>query len=373
MRIPITVITILLVILTIGCTPVPDADTGTGDDPPQSSVEADENGENGENDVNEEEPGEREVAIEEEVDFGAYPFQIKLNGTPVDSDLTTHVRTGEFVSIEFNAREVATGQLSVQHPGGETIPIGEWHADFAHFVQQFPEGENHMLITFRDTVYDIKVISETEPAEEDEADTTACSGAYIEFNPELTFEYLETSHTDVPAPWYYNISGWEQDDEGTVAFTLKMERRSGVEQNISRSTAVLLECRNDMIYIHGSTDMEAGITWEVSYDEDSVWLPPYIEPGVTWIRHGTLTIDTSDEVFEYDLTEQFGCVATETVSTEAGEFEAARVEYLIERISGTESLNHAGTWYLVQGIGRVLSIGADESEPRLELVTWSGM
>jgi hypothetical protein len=290
---------------------------------------------------------------------GEVPFEITVNERSPDNEMQITVTSDQPAIIGLYSPQNTESELRVIHPGGESENLGQWSGEVGRFLHRFPYGENHLIVQYGDTVYDFLVVAgppQPQPASQ-------CEGAYIELNPGVSWEYAETSELDYPATRVYRIDAASVDEEGRPHYNLIMERYGGVERKIDTILSLDLYCADGIIYITRAIQQAHNFESDTVYDEGTIYMPAEITAGTFWSRHGSY-METADETTSsYDLTESITCTAVETVTVEAGEFEAAK----------TESASFSGTSWYVPGIGRVLSIGQIEGSPRLELVSYEGV
>jgi hypothetical protein len=297
------------------------------------------------------------------------PFGLFINDQEVGPDMRATVPEGHVASIRFMSAGSLRCRLSVVHPDGETIVLGEWTGGGAAFDHVFPYGESHMIVSYGDRVYEILVVAE--PAEPPAAES-GCPGAFMDIRTDAKWEYRETFEQEYPAIWEYTIEQWAQDAQGNERFTLRTDRQTGIERKVDRTARLELTCTDATIYIDSATETEGDIEWVTEYEEGSIYIPADIHEGVEWERRGILTISTPEGNTGINLTERFRCTGEERVVTEAGEFDSAVVRFKIDRITPDESLTSEGTSWYVPGLGRVLSTGEMEGSPRLELISYEG-
>ena len=320
------------------------------------------------------EPGEHPAATVDEIpplepEAEVLPFTLIVNEEVVGPDLRCSVPEGQVVIIQYVASEVVTCELRVQPPGGAAIVLGSWQADTAYFNYSFPYGENHLILGCDDSIYDVLVIA---GAPEGGGTSKACSGAYLDLNPNTRLEYEETAATSYPKYWLYRVTDWTIQDS-TATLTFLMERSTGVERKPEATVTLNLACAGDLILISRAVEQEGGKISTTLYEEGTVFMPPVIKEGVQWERHGTTEVEYEDQMYAFNLTERFKCSGEESVSVKAGEFTAARVEYSISGSGEDEEYAYSGESWFVPGLGRILVMDDTEEKRKLELVAYEGV
>ncbi len=304
-------------------------------------------------------------------DEPALPFVLIIGEQTLGPDRKVHVPEAQGVTINFMSDDYVACELSVQHPGGETIMIGAWQSDMAQFYQSFPYGENHLFLTFGDQIYDILVVSGApEPGLEDEG---SCEGTLIHYNSDAQWEYEATKENELASRLIYRVQDWTVDSQGEVGFTLAMERRSGIEANVTGTVQADLVCSGKVILIRQAVEQDSETRWLTIYDDGTIYLPSKLNQDIWWERRGTLHVETGDEVTTYDIVERYQCREKERVSVEAGEFEAWRVDYSISQTRDDEEHGYSGASWYVEGLGRILNEADLEGAPRVELVSYEGI
>ncbi len=298
------------------------------------------------------------------------PFVLTINGDPIDSDRRASVTERRNSEIRFSSSDVQSCRLDLIHPDGESITIGEWQSREMEFMCEFPYGENHLVLAYGDTVYDILVVS---GAPEPEIVTGGCDDAFIDLHPNSRWELKQTSKNEAPSRWSHQITGWTINESDDAFFKLLMERSSGIENRIDHSTELDMRCSDGVIYIISALEKEVGIERLITYEPDSIYIPETIAEGVSWDRRANYVIRTPDTTVTGTLFESQRCTGLERISVEAGEFDAYRVEFIINETLNDSEFSTEGTSWYVPGLGRVLSTGNTEEAPRLELVSYEGI
>jgi len=306
------------------------------------------------------------------------PFGLRINDEEVGGDLRITVPEGHVSSIRFSSAGSLRCRLSVVHPDGKTIILGEWGGGETAFDHVFPYGESYMILSYGDRVFEILVVAE--PAEPSPVES-GCPGAFMDIRTGATWEYRETFEQEFPVNWEYTIEHVappsERSELGGVSpnerLTLRTDRATGIERKVDRTAYLELTCTDGTIYIGRASETEGDIEWVTEYEESSIYMPAEIYEGVEWERRGTLTISTPEGKTGFNLVESFRCTGEERVVVEAGEFDSLRVEFNIGRMTADESLTSEGTSWYVPGLGRVLSVGEMEGSPRLELISYEGV
>ncbi len=294
------------------------------------------------------------------------PFQLIINGEPVGADLRANVPEGQVASIQFISSQMGNGEISVVDPQGLTVMLGQWQSDQAQFVYQFAYGESRLKLSVDGVTYDVLVVAGAPQA----GSLSGCPGAFMDLNSDAEWVYSNSGGDEYPSRWLNHLTGLATDSAGKVSCTLVMERSSGVEGKVDHTARLDLLCTDNVIYITSAIEQETGTEWITNYEKDSIYLPASMSAGLTWERRGSFETKVADQSDIATLVERLTCTGTEKVSVEAGEFDAYRVEFTIERTSGNETLESKGVSWYVPGIGRVLSVGDTEDKPRMELSSY---
>jgi len=297
------------------------------------------------------------------------PFEIAVDEQTPQDDSQIEISSDQPATIALYSPENTESELRVVHPDGVAEVLGQWTGDTARFIHRFPYGENHLIVQYGDSVYDLLIIAGPPPAREE----SRCEGAYIELAVGVSWEFDETSEFDYPAKRYYRIESMSEDEQGNPHYSLAMERYAGVEQKIDTIMSLDLYCSDEVIYITNAVQQGHNFESRTIYDEGTVYIPAEITTGTEWSRHGEYVETLDDTTTLYELTETISCTGIETIEIEAGEFEAAKVDYEIERVSNEETVTYSGYSWYVPSLGRVLSVGQIEGAPRLELVSYAGV
>jgi len=294
------------------------------------------------------------------------PFILRVNDTEVGPDRRVSVPADQISLIGITTDDINAGNLVVVLPDGESIALGEWQSDQVQFVQNFPYGENHLIISMEQNVYDILVVA---AAPEPASGSTGCTNTFMNLSLDTRLVYRETADDMAPATWTHYVTNWSNDNTGNSAVTYVMDRSSGIEGNVTHSVTLDLVCTGETIFISNAYEVLDGITWHTQYDSNAVYLPADLSPGSVWERHGTFDTEIDDEAIHFSLVERLHCTSQDRISVEAGEFDALRVEYATEKFNDDESYSSEGVSWYVPGLGRVLT----ESTARLEMISYEGI
>lgn len=297
------------------------------------------------------------------------PFYLIIDGMTVPDDLELIIHSEEAVEIQFIASSSLESELVVMHPDGSSIPLGTWTGDNAAFHHSFPYGENHLVIKWGETVYDILVVSAAPGPSES---SSGCEDNFLNAGPDSVWFYEQTINQAVTTSLTYRTASWSESSDGVTAFSILMSMEGGVEENPAPVTTLDIYCEDNILYITRAVEQSTRLTWTTIYNDSTIYMPTEITHGATWERHGIITTEGPEGTMELDLVESMRCIGEEHVAVAAGEFIAYKIEYTIERTHNGDNLNDTGTSWFVPGIGRILSISADNSK-RLELISFNGI
>ncbi|MCX6645158.1 MAG: hypothetical protein NTY09_02195 [bacterium] len=322
------------------------------------------------------------------------PFDMTVDGVSVSENSEVVIHSEEPVQIQVVSSVPTDSELTVLHPDGSSIPLGTWTTDVASFLHAFPYGENHLLVKWGDSVYDILVVS---AAPEQSNSAAGCSSPFIDLNSDTVWRYKQLFNGTIETFWVYQVESWTESDDGTVSFSIETGMEGGVERTFIPQTTIDLYCSDNILYITKAVEIDGDATWTTTYDDPTIYIPAELTTGSTWERHGQMLVENPEGNVNIDLVERMRCTAEEQIAVEAGEFNAYKIEYSIERRNRSEDITDgpstmaskddpdlsierrnrseeiidSGTSWYVPGLGRVLSISEDDSK-RLELVSYTG-
>ena len=296
------------------------------------------------------------------------PFYLIIDGMTVPDDMQIAIHSVNPVEIQVISSESSDSELIAIHPDATTIPLGSWSSETAVFQHAFPYGENHLLVKWGDSIYDILVVS---AAPENSDSGGGCDDAFMELNANSSWRYRQTFNGAISTFWQNRVGSWTESDEGIVSLTIETGMEGGVEQNFMPLTTIDLYCADNILYITSAVEIDGDATWTTTYDDSTIYLPSELTEGSTWSRHGTILVESPDGSVELNLVERLQCTGVEQIAVEAGEFNAYRIEFSIERSNDLEEIMDEGTSWYVAGLGRVLSLSGDGSKS-LELVSYEG-
>ncbi len=297
-------------------------------------------------------------------------FSLSIDGQELNYNRPVRVSEGTVSSIDFISNDVKSAVLSILQPDGNTIPLGEWQTEIAQFVYRFPYGENHIILGYGDNVYDFTVIAGVQESAETD---TGCEGSFVSISQDSKWVFQKTSETDSPATWTQSVRSWDSADDGEMSFSIMMERSSGVEGNINHAIELFLFCQNGVFYVDTVNEQEDGMIMVTKYEDNSVYVPASINIGTIWERRGTTDIIHGEDMWSMTIRESQTCTGIETIVVEAGEFDAYKVEFTIEKIQGNESQIAEGTSWYVPGLGRVMRGAEIPGFPRMELINYENL
>lgn len=297
------------------------------------------------------------------------PFYLIIDDVTLQDNPEAVIHTQDPVTIQIIGSVSADCELVVLHPDDSSFSLGTWIGDTAIFNHAFPYGENHLLIKWDDSVYDILVVSGApEPREQGEG----CSGAFMDLGPDTVWTFELTDEHGQITSCEYKVFNWMESGESGTTFSISMILMGGIEQDGSPSTTMDLYCSGDTIYINNAIDYGIRTIWNTTYNEGTIYLPSELTAGTTWERHGTFIVDSPDGPLTGEVIEHLRCTGEERVAVSAGEFDAYKVDFRIERtLDENSTLDEGYSWY-VPGLGRILSVSEDGSR-RLEMTSYTGI
>jgi len=296
------------------------------------------------------------------------PFRLTIGGIAVGPDRKVNIPESQGAVIQLTGNSGMNGQAKVVDASGMTVLLGAWQAASAQFYYRFPYGENHLVLTIDNVEYDIHVVT---GAPEPTVSTVGCEGGYLDLNPDAKWEYEENREGEYTLYWTYSVGDWKALESGEVSLKILTEGASGVERRLERSAVLELVCRDGTVFINGAVETDQQSQSVTTYDDNTVYIPAEIHEGLWWQRQGILEISRTDgDTAMYNITEKFTYVGQEHVNVKAGEFEADRIDYEIERSGQDGEFKYVGASWYVPGVGRILSEAELEGSPRMELVSF---
>lgn len=299
------------------------------------------------------------------------PFSLIIGGTIVGPELRVNIAEGQGTLIKVMSNSVETGQMKVIHPEGDSLILGSWQAGVVQLYHEFPYGENRLIITLGEKEYEVLVVAGAPSP--GQTKSYECYSAYLKLSYDATWNY-EESLPDTTIYWKHSIKNLSQNSSGELTATVLAEGIRGNETKVSRTSLIDLVCKGDQLYITRMTDTFEDHKMVISYDAGTICIPPKLEKGVMWKRHGVALYTEGDgEALTYDVEETFTCVGEEPVSVKAGDFTASKVDFKIIRKGNDEEFTSEGSIWYVLGLGRVLSQSYSDSSLKLELVSFDGI
>lgn len=297
------------------------------------------------------------------------PFYMIIDDVTLQDNPEAVIHTQDPVTIQIIGSVSADCELVAIDPDDSSFSLGTWIGNTAIFNHSFPYGENHLLLKWDESVYDILVISGApEPREQGEG----CSGAFMDLSPDTVWTFMLADDRGQITSWEYKVLNWMEPGESGTAFSISMILMGGIERDGSPSTTLDLYCSGDTIYINNAIEDGIRTIWNTTYDEGTIYLPSELTAGTTWERHGTFILDSPDGPLNGEVTEHLRCTGEERVAVMAGEFDACKVEFRIERTLDENSMLDEGYSWYVPGLGRILSVSEDGSR-RLEMTSYTGI
>ncbi|MFH1676023.1 MAG: hypothetical protein ABIC40_03275, partial [bacterium] len=224
-----------------------------------------------------------EVRIQESTSTVEAPFNLFINDEKTSVNKPTNVPENRSVMINFIADKPMSCEMAVKDPEGKSIILGRWQADMTSFQYAFQYGENHLMITSDKESWDFTVIAG--PPEKSVSEFEGYGKTYIALNPGARWAYDETIAKDVPRKWNYHYENFAPQQNGDINVQLVMERMSGLELNVDKSTTVGLVFSGSTIYVTQVVEIEGAREVIMTYNNDTVFLPPTIKKGTSWQRN----------------------------------------------------------------------------------------
>jgi hypothetical protein len=196
-----------------------------------------------------------------------------------------------------------------------------------------------------------------------QTDSGACANPYVPVVEGAT--WTSSGSTDVGGSFSRTTT---ISDVGTNAFLAEwsMDPLTGVITWTCTPEGLLEDQSNGGIFSSVLSGPDATVKIE-SVSNTGVTVPTSIQPGDTWSQVNVLTASSTEGVsMNGTLTLEFAAIGTESVTVPAGTFTAMKVsvhataEYTQQGYTST--IVYDGTDWLVEGVGRVQSIG-EMSEP----------
>ena len=296
------------------------------------------------------------------------PFTLTFDQIEPGPNRDVNVSENSTVSIEILSSENSGGEISVLYPDAENaISIGSWKGNSAIFAHSFPYGENHILIMIGDSIYEYLVVSGV--SEVSERSEAGCRFSYMTLEPGTTWLYREDSSDEFATDWTCDLLEKSKSENGSTELTLRMIASTGVENREIKSVELHLYCSDNQVYIIEANETEEGKTTKITYEPNSVFIPPALNDGDKWTRKGTMEISSADESRTLEVVESFDVVGQEAVSVSAGEFVCSKVDYTVTAEGDGESSTFSGSSWYAPRIGRILTLGGEGSNRR-ELVSF---
>jgi hypothetical protein len=301
------------------------------------------------------------------------PFTLHVGDEMVGPDLRVSVPENQGTVIQYESQASVTCELWVQHADSENaIAVGSWNGEMAQYYQEFPYGENHLLLTYGDHVYDILVVAGA-PAPETGDEQSDCGATLMDLNADSRWEFKATQNGNDVGTLVQYVTNMAPAEGGGVGLTLVAERRDAGNAGNNGTVQVQLVCQGEIILVKEAVEKTEMTTLSTVYNDGSVYLPSMLDTDIWWERQATSTAESGLETQTYQVNETYHCTGSERISIAAGEFDAYKVEYRIEQTGKNESVSFSGVSWYVPGLGRILNIADMTGSPRIELVSYENV
>ncbi|HDS30688.1 MAG TPA: hypothetical protein ENN67_06560, partial [Firmicutes bacterium] len=232
------------------------------------------------------------------------PFELKVGDMVVGSDMTISVPENQGVLIDFYARSPKPSELWVQYPGvEEKQALGAWNSEMAQYFIKFPYGENHLLLTYGDNLYDILVVAGAPIP--NAISSTGCRDTFIDFRADSRWEYIATQDESAVGTLVQYVEKMERLNYGAIELTLVTNREGSDSDGTQGTVEIILQCQGDVILVKKATEISESGTVRTIYRDGTVWVPSQLKPDIWWERAGTVTYQSGSERQTYEIRENY--------------------------------------------------------------------